>query len=111
MGAWVEEEGESGFLSGGGEGRVQRSDQRGATPLAVLCAGGMRGSLLLLSAPQKWQLGFSVWGGVGFFVLSSCLQFAPTAHACSYPQPLIVFVFFFFLILWLEKMVVHLQAL
>lgn len=63
MGAWVEEEGESGFLSGGGEGRVQRSDQRGATPLAVLCAGGMRGSLLLLSAPQKWQLGFSVWGG------------------------------------------------
>ena len=36
-------------------------------------------SLLLLPAPQTWQLGF-----FGLFV--SCPEFAPTAQACSYFQ-------------------------
>ena len=29
-----------------------------AHPFVVLCAGGMRRTLLLLLAPHKWQLGF-----------------------------------------------------
>ena len=44
--------------------------------LVVLCAGITRGTLLLLLAPEKWQLGF------GLFV--SCSYFAPAVHVCSY---------------------------
>ena len=35
------------------------------TPLVVLCAGGLRSTLLLLPALQMWQLGF---GFSDFFV-------------------------------------------
>ena len=31
------------------------------TPLVLLCAGGMSSTLLLLLAPQKWQLGFGLF--------------------------------------------------
>lgn len=48
-----------------------------STPLVVLCAGIMCNTLLLLSEPGKWQLGFGL-------TVSYCSYFVPTVHACSY---------------------------
>ena len=54
------------------------------TPLVVWCAVGMpkypvftSHTLILLQAPQKWQLGF--WSLRIF-----CPEFAPAAHVCVY---------------------------
>ena len=45
-----------------GPGVGQRGGLGGLrTPYVVLCAGGMRGTLLVLLTPQKWQLGFLVF--------------------------------------------------
>ena len=60
-----------------------RSGRRGGlgglpAPLVVLCAGIMRSSLLLLLAPQKWQLVCGLLYNILLFII------ALTALECSY---------------------------
>ena len=77
---------------GRGLGCVQGLAQRGylgglPTSWVVLRAGGIHSTLFLFLALQKWWLGF-------VFFLSCYPEFAPSAHACSYFQSLIISLYF-----------------
>ena len=69
------------------------------TPLVVVCAGGMRNTLLLLWALQKWQLGFLVSLYLLPRICPSCV------HAVSF-SPIR-----FLCILLLQERVVQVQVL
>ena len=96
----LSEQGASWFLIWGeGSGCVQGSGRRAGlrvlpTPLVVLCARGMRSTLLLLLTPfllsalQKWLLGFLV------FLYLFVHNLPQLQHAHSYFQSLIVSLYF-----------------